>query len=160
MYNIIIKELIMKRKLTIALTSLLLVAGMIFTLCACSSYGSVKNAYKKEGYGEIELSQEYKKYVTDMFGEENADVITIHVLQKSVSDDASVADKAAAKLTTTVIAEFKSTDEMNEQMKKHVTQEDAEAIAEAIQKLDNVSGNCVLVFTLSTDSANIFKSTK
>ena len=59
-----------------------------------------------------------------------------------------------------MIAEFNSTEEMNELMKKHVTQEDAENIAEAIQQLDNVSGNCVLLFYSSKKGYEIFKGTK
>lgn len=150
----------MKKKLSLIITSVALMLIAIVTLCACSTYGSVKSAYKKEGYEEIEISEEYKKYATDMFGEEAADVITLHVLQLSVDDDASLADKAAAATSTVVIAEFNSTEDMEENMKKHVTAEDAKEISEKIQQLDTVSGNCVYVFSLSSKSFDIFKSTK
>lgn len=150
----------MKRKLTIALTSLLLVAGMLFAFCACSTYGSVKKAYTKAGYEETEFSDTYQKYVTEMFGENAADTFTVHVLQKAAEEGDSFFEQLGSKFTVAVIAEFNSTEELNEQMKKHVTQEDAEKIAEAIQQLDNVSGNCVLLFASSKNGYDIFKSTK
>ncbi|MDE6411105.1 MAG: hypothetical protein K2L02_01015 [Clostridia bacterium] len=150
----------MKKKLSLIFSSLALLLVMIVTLCACSSYSSIKSAYTKEGYEEIEISKEYKDKVTDMFGEDVADTLTIHVLKLKVADDANALDKAAAATSTVIIAEFKSTKELEEQMKKHVTEEDEKKISEAIQKLDTVSGNCVYVFSLSQKSFDIFKSTK
>lgn len=150
----------MKRKLTIALTSVLLVVGMIFAFCACSAYGSVKRAYTKAGYEESEFSDTYQKYVTEMFGEDAGDVFKVHVLQKAADEDDGFFEQLGSKLTVAVIAEFNSTEEMNELMKKHVTAEDAEKIAEAVQKLDNVSGNCVLLFYSSKKGYEIFKGTK
>ena len=150
----------MKKKLSLIFSSLVLLLVMIVTLCACSTYGSVKSAYTKEGYEEIEISAEYKEKVTEMFGEDAAQTLTIHVLKLKVADNASILDKAAATTSTVVIAEFKSTKEMEEQMKEHVTAEDAKEISEKIQELPNVSGNCVYVFSLSTKSYEIFQSTK
>ena len=149
----------MKKRLSLIFSSLALLLVMIVTFCACSTYGSVKSAYKKAGWEETEISDTYKKAVTDMFGEEAAETLTIHVLKKKVTDDMSPTEKAEASLSYVVIAEFKSTKEMEEQMKKHVTAEDAKELAEKIQKLPNVSGNCVYV--AGTMKANeIFQSTK
>ena len=150
----------MKKKLSLIFSSVALLLVMIVTLCACSTYGSVKSAYTKEGYEEIEISDTYKKQVNDMFGEDAADTLTIHVLRKKITDDMSAVDKAAAATSTVIIAEFKSTKEMEEQMKEHVTAEDAKELSEKIQQLPNVSGNCVYVFSLSTKSYDIFQSTK
>ncbi len=140
----------MKRKLLAIFTSLTLVAVLLTALCACgSTWGSIKGAYENEGYEEVEPSDEMKEfYENNEDFKAAADTATLHIMRKQT-------------LTIAVILEFKSNDEMEEALKKHVTKEDAENIYDELQKLDTVSGNCFLLFaTPLTNAAEIFKGTK
>ena len=58
----------MKKKVTL-LTVLLLTLSMLFALCACSSYGSIKKAYENAGYTESESIQEYQDKIVEALGE-------------------------------------------------------------------------------------------
>ena len=139
----------MKRKIITIFTSLALVAVLLATLCACgSTWGSVKSAYEKDGYQEVEVSEEVKKmYENNEDFKAAADTATVHIMQKSLS--------------FAVILEFKGNEEMEEALKKHVTKEDAENVYEELQKLDTVNGNYFLLFyTPLSNAADIFKGTK
>ena len=131
----------MKKKLGMILSALALVVVMIATLCACSTYGSIKSAFKKEGYEEAEISQTYKDQVKSAVGEDYADKVEIHVLKKG--------------LNIAIIVEFKSKDDIVDAIGK----ENAENAYEELQKLDTVNGNCMII-SISPDALKIFKSTK
>lgn len=152
-YNIAInfnKERLMKRKIFAVFTSLTLVVVLLMALCACgSTWGTVKSAFEKYEYEEIEPSDEAKAlYENNEDFKAAVDTATIHVMKKGT-------------LTFAVILEFKSNADMEEALKKHVTKEDAQNIYEELQKLDQVNGNCfLLAYTPLTDAGNIFKSTK
>lgn len=140
----------MKKRIITIFTSLALVAVLLATLCACgSTWGSIKGAYKDEGYEEVEVSEEVKKlYENNEDFKAASDTATIHVMQKSPLD-------------VVVVLEFKGNKEMEEALKKHVTKEDAENVYEELQKLDVVNGNCFLLYaTPLTKGAEIFKGTK
>ncbi len=139
----------MKRKIFTVFTSLALVVVLLATLCACgSTWGSVKGAYKKDGYEEVEVSEELKKlYDSNEDFKAAQDTATVHIMQKD--------------LAVAVILEFKGNKDMEEALKKHVTKEDAENVYEELQKLDTVNGNCFLLFaTPLTNAAEIFKNSK
>ena len=131
----------MKKKLGIVVTALALIVVMVATLCACSSYGSIKSAFKKEGYEEAEVSETYKEQVKKVVGEDYADKVTIHILTKNLS--------------TAIIVEFKSKDDIVDAIGK----ENAENAYEELQKLDTVNGNCTII-SISPEALKIFKGTK
>lgn len=141
----------MKKRLATIVSALALVAVMLVGLCACgSTYGSIKSAYEKAGYAESEsVSDAQKEIVSTFLGEDAETAVTIHVLTKK---DGGLLDA----LKTVVVIEFKSTEKMEELMKKHVTAEDAKNVYDELQKLDYVNGNCVLV----SGDKDIFKGTK
>ncbi len=139
---------------------LLLAVSMLLVFCGCSAFGGIKSAFEKAGYEEVGLSDEVRSFYenTEEY-KKISDVIKIHIMQKKSTGDAlgDILDK----LTVAVIAEFNSNEEMEQALKDHVTDNDAKNIYDALQKLDNVSGNCLLLFyTPLTDGATIFKSTK
>lgn len=147
----------MKRKLGIVVTALALIVIMATTLCACSSYGSIKSAFKKEGYKEVEISDTYKEQVKSTVGAEYVDKVTIHVLAKE-SDD-SLLGQLASAVSTAIIVEFKSNDDMVASLKKDLGEDTVKEAYEALQKLDTVNGNCTII-SLSPEALKIFKSTK
>ncbi len=135
----------MKRKIATIVTSLALVVVLLATLCACgSTWGSIKGAFEKEGYEEVDISEDLKKlYESNEDFKAAGDTATIHIMKKSL-------------LEVSIILEFKSNKDMEEALKKHVTKEDAENIYEELQKLDTVNGNCFLI----VGDTKIFKGTK
>ena len=139
----------MKRFISVLACVMLAVVTAV-SLCACSTFGSVKKAYEKEGYEEVEVSDEAKKqYENSEDYKKIKDVVTIHIFKKGL-------------LEWAIIAEFKSTKEMEEALKEHVTAEDAKNIYDELQKQPYISGNCMLLnYLLITPGAyEIFKSTK
>lgn len=138
----------MKKKLGLIFSSLALVVVMIATLCACSTYGSVKKAFEKKGWSEVEsLKSVQEDLVKAAFGEDHESTMKVHALGK----DGSIANYV-------VILEFNSTKEMQEELKNSKT---LQGLAEDLQKSDAVSGTCVLLFYTPLGGGNdIFKSTK
>ena len=138
----------MKRKIITIFTSLTLVAILLATLCACgSTWGSVKSAFKDEGYEIVDTTDEQKKQVADLVGEENANRADIHVVKK----DFNIA----------IIVEFKSNDDIVNALRKseNITDEDIKAAYDKLQELPTVNGNCTII-SLSPEALKIFKSTK
>lgn len=137
------------------LVCVLLAAGMLLVFCGCSSYRGVRAAFEKEGYEEADLSDDVKDLFED--GEEYkkiSGIVTLHVLQKKGS---GLLDAFAV----VVIAEFNSTEEMEDALKDKVSDQDAKNVYDELQKLDVVSGNCFLLFyTPATKGLEIFKKTK
>lgn len=150
----------MKKKLAGLFSSILLAALLVATLCACSTYGSVKKAFEDKGYVETEVADEYVAAAKKLLGDDYENVSTLHVLKKETDESDGVIGAIAGKIGYVAIVEFNSTDDLNEKMKGEVSEEDAKAAAEKIQELDIVSGNCVLVMTTLPEGATIFKSTK
>ena len=150
----------MKKKVSL-FSCLLLALSMLLVFCGCSSYGGIKSAFEKEGYEEAELSQEIKAfYENSEEYQKISAVVKIHVMQKKPTGEGLLGD-LANKLTISVIAEFNSTEDMEEALKAHVTAEDAKNVYEELQKLDVVSGNCFLLYsTPGSNGAKIFKDTK
>ena len=137
----------MKKKLSLIFTSLALLLVMIVTLCACSTYGSIKRKYESEGWSENkDLIELQDALLTSALGEDYEKSCTVHALQK----DGSL-------LNYVVILEFKSTDEMKEKIEDSAT---LKGIVKDAQNSDYVSGNCVLLFSSTSEGKEIFKKTK
>lgn len=150
----------MKKKLAVIVTSLALFVVMLATLCACSSYGSIKSAFKKEGYVETELSDTYEKDVTEIMGEDYNNTVTVHCLKKEADEDSGLIGAVAGTVGYVVILEFKSDSDMAEYLKDEVSAEDAKEVYDELQKLDTVNGNCFLLVSVLSEGYTIFKSTK
>lgn len=128
----------MKKK-SLLLTCLLLVVTLAIALCGCSTYGSIKSAFEKEGYTVTDASNEdIEKYLD----EQGANVCHVHFAKKNMS--------------TALIFEFNSTKEMDEQIEKS---EALKGILKDAQKSDLVNGNCFIV-SISPDALKIFKNAK
>lgn len=138
----------MKRKLVTIFTSLALVAVLLATLCACgSAWGSIKSAFKDEGYVVTDTTDAQKKQVADLVGEENANRADIHVLTKGLS--------------FAIIIEFKSNDDIVNALRENenIDDEDIQAAYDKLQELSTVNGNCTII-SISPEALNIFKGTK
>lgn len=133
----------MKKKFVVVITSLTLIVFMLSMFCACSSYGSVKKAFEKEGYTESESVQSYQSQIKEAIGENNEDACTVHLMVKDT-------------LKVALILEFKSTDKMEEVIEESAT---LKGMIQDIQKSEIVNGNCVLFFyTPLTEALTIFKN--
>lgn len=137
----------MKKKLSVIFSSLALLLVMIVTFCACSNYGNVKRKYKSEGWTESEdCIKLQESLLKSALGEDYEETCTIHALAKNGS-----------RLNYVVILEFKSTDEMKKKIDESAT---LKGIVKDVQNSDFISGNCVLLFSMTSEGREIFKSTK
>lgn len=137
----------MKKKLATIFSSLALVAMLIATLCACSSYDSVKSEYESNGWTENENCVKLQEtLLKNALGEDYAQTCKIHALAK----DGSI-------LNYVVILEFKSTDEMNKKLDESET---LKGMIKDVQNSDLVNKNCVLLFSMTNEGREIFKNSK
>ncbi len=150
----------MKKKLTAIFTALTLVVVMLATLCGCSSYGSIKSAFQKEGYEETDLSEKYESSVTAIMGNDYKETVSVHCLKKESDEDDGILGAIAGSIGYVVIIEFKSNSDMEEYLKDKVSADEAEEVYDKLQELDTVNGNCFLVVSTLPEGYSIFKSTK
>lgn len=142
----------MKKKLATLVTSLTLVAVLLFTLCGCSTYGKVQRAFKNDGWTEqTEISDAQKNAVKELFGEDAENKVTIHVFTKGITGNATV-------------VEFKSDKEMTDSLKT-LTEDPLlgtyiKNFIENIQNCQIVNGNCVLISGFLTGGLETFRKSK
>ena len=136
----------MKKKLATIITSIVITLVLVATLCGCSTFGKIQKAFENEGYTQSENAEKYQdqfmKYLNAESDEEVEQICTVHIFTK---DYVKVA----------IIFEFKSTDELNEQIEK------SDALKGAIkdaQNSDYVNGNCILVPIALPEVVEIFKN--
>lgn len=138
----------MKKKLALIFSSLSLLLVMILTLCACSTYGSVKRKFEKEGWTEKEdLVETQETLLKSALGDDYKSACKIHALKKD-----------GTLLNFVIILEFDTTKEMNEKIDGSDT---LKGLIKDAQNSDFVSGTCVLLFYTPLGGGNeVFKSTK
>ena len=137
----------MKKKFATIFSSLALVAMLIATLCACSTYGSVKSKYESNGWTENEDCVKIQEtLLKNALGEDYAQTCKIHALAKNGSI-----------LNYVIILEFNSTDDMN---KKIDESETLKGMIKDVQNSDFVNKNCILLFSMTNEGREIFKNSK
>lgn len=137
----------MKKKFATIFSSLALVAMLIATLCACSTYGSVKSKYESNGLTENEDCVKLQEtLLKNALGEDYAQTCKIHALAKNGSI-----------LNYVIILEFNSTDDMN---KKIDESETLKGMIKDVQNSDFVNKNCILLFSMTNEGREIFKNSK
>ena len=137
----------MKKKFATIFSSLALVAMLIATLCACSTYGSVKSKYESNGWTENEDCVKLQEtLLKNALGEDYAQTCKIHALAKNCSI-----------LNYVIILEFNSTDDMN---KKIDESETLKGMIKDVQNSDFVNKNCILLFSMTNEGREIFKNSK
>lgn len=137
----------MKKKFATIFSSLALVAMLIATLCACSTYGSVKSKYESNGWTENEDCVKLQEtLLKNALGEDYAQTCKIHALAKNGSI-----------LNYVIILEFNSTDDMN---KKIDESETLKCMIKDVQNSDFVNKNCILLFSMTNEGREIFKNSK
>ena len=130
----------MKKKFATIFSSLALVAMLIATLCACSTYGSVKSKYESNGWTENEDCVKLQEtLLKNALGEDYAQTCKIHALAKNGSI-----------LNYVIILEFNSTDDMNKKIDE----------SETLKTSDFVNKNCILLFYMTNEGREIFKNSK
>ena len=137
----------MKKKFATIFSSLALVAMLIATLCACSTYGSVKSKYESNGWTENEDCVKLQEtLLKNALGEDYAQTCKIHALAKNGSI-----------LNYVIILELNSTDDMN---KKIDESETLKGMIKDVQNSDFVNKNCILLFSMTNEGREIFKNSK
>ena len=137
----------MKKKFATIFSSLALVAMLIATLCACSTYGSVKSKYESNGWTENEDCVKLQEtLLKNALGEDYAQTCKMHALAKNGSI-----------LNYVIILEFNSTDDMN---KKIDESETLKGMIKDVQNSDFVNKNCILLFSMTNEGREIFKNSK
>ena len=137
----------MKKKFATIFSSLALVAMLIATLCACSTYGSVKSKYESNGWTENEDCVKLQEtLLKNALGEDYSQTCKIHALAKNGSI-----------LNYVIILEFNSTDDMN---KKIDESETLKGMIKDVQNSDFVNKNCILLFSMTNEGREIFKNSK
>lgn len=137
----------MKKKFATIFSSLALVAMLIATLCACSTYSSVKSKYESNGWTENEDCVKLQEtLLKNALGEDYAQTCKIHALAKNGSI-----------LNYVIILEFNSTDDMN---KKIDESETLKGMIKDVQNSDFVNKNCILLFSMTNEGREIFKNSK
>lgn len=131
----------MKKRLVSIFSTVLLALTLVALLCGCSSYGSVKSAFEKEGYKEAENVQTYQTTIKEYLGDDS-DNVTVHVLTKDI-------------VKVAIIVEFNTTDEMEKTVKDNKMLQDA---IKEIEKSDYVNGTCILIPIASPEVVTIFKN--
>ena len=148
----------MKKKLGMLFTAIALVLTMAFLFCACSTYGGIKSAFKKEGYEEIEATAEQKEQIKSLVGDDYDSKVIFHVLQKQADENAGLLGQLN-KLSVAIIIEFKSNKDMEDSLKSQLGKDNVENVYEELQKLDTVNGNCTII-SISPEALKIFKEAK
>ena len=137
----------MKKKFATIFSSLALVAMLIATLCACSTYGSVKSKYESNGWTENEDCVKLQEtLLKNALGEDYAQTCKIHALAKNGSI-----------LNYVIILEFNSTDDMNKKIDESDT---LKGMIKDVQNSDFVNKNCILLFSMTNEGREIFKNSK
>lgn len=134
------------------LVSLVLVAILALGMTGCSSYGSLKKAFEKEGYEESAELEGYNDKIEAEAGKDDL-AVTLHGLKKI----------DGLKSTVVLIVEFKATEDMkkfyedSETVKGFVkdvsSNEDVKEWHKAMEDAGYAKGNC-LVFTINPLSLN------
>lgn len=142
-------------KKTIKILSLILVFVLCFSMMACASFGSVEKKLKDLGYIEISTNDK---------GEQMQEESEIPVTPHFFSNKDSLALTEAYKLTTVIVFEFKSTDDMIEFYKdsdtlqgllKDIEEEgSAKEFYNELRDKGFAKGNCLIV-PIGLDAENV-----
>lgn len=142
-------------KKTIKILSLILVFVLCFSMMACASFGSVEKTLNELGYIEMNASEE---------GEQMQEESEIPVTPHFFSNAESISALELYKLTTVVVFEFKSTDDMIEFYKdsdtlqgllKDIEEEgSAKEFYNELRDEGFAKGNC-LIIPIGLDAENV-----
>ena len=131
----------MKRIITSVL-ALVMIATMLFTFVACSSYNAIKSDFEDAGY--TLQGEETKEITTD----DGTLTVTVHTFKKEGG--------LLSGLTTAIIWEFSSDKDLAKAMENDAEMKNLLAKAQESQL---VNGNCFLL-TINPDAIEIFGQSK
>ncbi len=145
-------------KNTVRIFALVLVLVMSITcLVSCSTYGSIKKAFEKEGYT---LQNADNEPTGEIETDDGVITYTIHTFQKESEKGEGILDNIVGGITeglsTAVVWEFSSDKDLNKALEESET---LKGIVKDAQNSDYVNGNCVLT-TINPKAVEIFKGTK
>ncbi len=135
----------MKKSLKVLSLVLVLVMAVL-TLASCSQYNALKSAFEKNGYEEnTKLEDTAEKIKTEL--EKDNLTVTLHLMTKK--------EGLTAGLTSALIIEFKSTEDMkkayedSETIKGFVkdvsSNEDVKEFQKVLENAGYAKGNCLVV---------------
>ena len=114
-------------------------------LVSCSSFGSIKSNFEKNGYA---LSEDAKTGSVAIDGKELS--YTIHTFKKE--NDGGLLGGITSALSTAIVWEFASSADLNEAIENS---EDIKAVLKDAEKSRYVNGNCILM-TINPDAVKLF----
>lgn len=141
------------------MTAVLLVTVLVVSLVSCTSkYGDIRAAFEKEGYSENQSLESASKAIKEEL-EKKDFAVEIHLLTKS------------NKITSALVVEFKSTQEMVEAYESSATirdlvkdiadSEDVNAVYNALKDAGYAKDNCLVIplsLIYAKEITNIVKS--
>ena len=141
------------------MTAVLLVTVLVVSLVSCTSkYGDIRAAFEKEGYSENQSLESTSKAIKEEL-EKKDFAVEIHLLTKS------------NKITSALVVEFKSTQEMVEAYESSATirglvkdiadSEDVNAVYNALKDAGYAKDNCLVIplsLIYAKEITNIVKS--
>lgn len=149
------------KKLVQIMSLVLLVAFAVTCLASCNKYPALKKAFEKEGYKENETLENTATKIKEEM-EKDELVVNIHMLTKESNG-----------LTSVLIVEFKSTEDMKKAYDDSATiqglvkdissNEDVQSFAEALENAGYAKGNCLAIplsLLYVNEITNIVKSVK
>ena len=125
------------------MTAVVLVTVLVVSLVSCTSkYGDIRAAFEKEGYSENQSLESTSKAIKEEL-EKKDFAVEIHLLTKS------------NKITSALVVEFKSTQEMVEAYESSATirglvkdiadSEDVNAVYNALKDAGYAKDNCLVI---------------
>ena len=141
------------------MTAVVLVTVLVVSLVSCTSkYGDIRAAFEKEGYSENQSLESTSKAIKEEL-EKKDFAVEIHLLTKS------------NKITSALVVEFKSTQEMVEAYESSATirdlvkdiadSEDVNAVYNALKDAGYAKDNCLVIplsLIYAKEITNIVKS--
>ena len=142
----------MKKTVKIVALAMALVLCTL-ALVSCSSFGSIKSNFEKNGY---ELVSADKETTGTIKLEEGEITYTIHTFQLKQEEGGSALDNIlggiAQGLSTAIVWEFASDKDLAKAMEEN---EDIKAVLKDAEESKFVNGNCILM-TINPDAVKIF----
>ncbi len=138
------------KKIVTSVLALLMIATMLFTFVACSSYSAIERDFKNAGW---ELVNEDNEKTGEIQTDDGVITYTIHTFQP---ESEGVLGGLVSTAKTAIVWEFSSDKDLEKAIGESET---LKALISDAQNSDYVNGNCVLT-SFSGEAKDIFNQSK
>lgn len=138
------------KKIITSVLALVMIATMLFTFVACSSYNAIKKDFEDAGYV---LQNADNETTGEIKTDDGVITYTIHTFKKEGS---GIIGGITSALSTATVWEFSSDKDLNKALEESET---IKGILKDAQQSKIVNGNCVLV-TINPEAIEIFGQSK